>query len=128
MKKITPTSYARAFIEVLDKNPKQSEKVLAELLQLIKKQGDWSRRQKIAEACERAWRVKNDRPLILLESARALGEKERASLKQQFSETHDFKEVVRPELLAGVRISEGGVREIDGSLARIMREMFASTT
>lgn len=99
---------------------------MAGLLGLIRKQGDSPRLAKIVEACERTWRTKNNRPLVTIESARTLGQKERATLEAQFPKGHDFKEMITPELIAGVRMSVDGTREIDGSLAKILRQIFAN--
>lgn len=118
-------SYARAFLEILDQDPKCGEKALQGLLRLIRKSGDWPRRHKIVEACEQAWRMKNDRPLVVIESARPLGEAGLAHLKKNFPGSYDFKEVIRPELIAGARVSINKEIEIDGSLSRVLKQIFA---
>ena len=116
---ITPKQYAQAFIEA------KSAVSVERLVQLIRKNGDWSRRTKIVHAIEDAWRTKLGKSLVVIASARPLTEKQRALFVEKFPEQKfDVMYRVDPELIAGVRIEIDHEHQIDSSLQMITKKMF----
>lgn len=117
---ITPRDYAQAFMEVGSK-----EDAIANLLRVMRKNGDWSRRAKIVAAIEAGARARAGKALMGVLSARPLTAKQRAMIEEKFPENKfDTEYRVSREVIAGVRIEIDGESQIDATLASALRKMF----
>ncbi len=117
---ITPNDYAQAFIAVAD-----GKHAVENLLQVIRKNGDWSRRAKIIAAIEAAARAKSGKSLATITSARTLTSAQLHAIEERFpKEQFDYEHSINPELIAGVRVEIDGESKIDASLAFALRNMF----
>jgi F0F1-type ATP synthase delta subunit len=119
--------YGQALAAALEGKPKiKEEELVANLIRLIKKNGDWTKRKEIVQACEKVLRKKRDRQELVVESARPLREKEKKLLLADFpEESYDVREEIKPELLAGVRLVKDGERQFDASLQNKLKAIFA---
>jgi len=133
MKKIPAQAYAQAFLEESERAGHNTAKLLQRFTALIRKNGDWSRSPQILKAVETAWRRKHKRPLVVVESARPLSHKQLEEIKKGLHDSgrmsaFDIEEKLRPELVAGVRITIDEERQLDASLQQLMKEVFAHTS
>ena len=125
MKSISPQTYARAFVEALDHSPAHHTQIIKNFIEEVRRNGHWPRRHQIAAECERAWRQRHNQPLLVVESARALNAAQKAHLEKSLGKKHDIEERVRPELIAGVRLTLDDEMQLDHSLAHLLNEVFA---
>jgi len=136
MRTIPVSAYAHAFIKaVADAPTHETAPAIRRFIELIRKRGDWPRREQIMKACETTWRAEHHRPLLTIESARPLTAEHRAALtRHAFADrsgdvkhtepyAKDIEERVNTELVAGVRLTLGD-RELDGSLAHLLHRLF----
>ncbi|MBI5220641.1 MAG: hypothetical protein HY978_02280 [Candidatus Liptonbacteria bacterium] len=125
-KSLSSSTYGRTFTEFLRRYPKaESNRFLAAFVNLIHQNGDWPRRKRILRSCELRWRKTAGRPLLTIESARRLSPAQRQVVDKQFAHAPaDLEEVLRPELLAGVRLTQNDERQLDWTLAKLLRETF----
>jgi F0F1-type ATP synthase delta subunit len=124
--KISPKLYGEAFAQMFHGGTGKDEQLLANFMQAIRRNGDWSRRKAIIAACEQAVRKREGRTHVLIESARGLKEHQKEIIKKSFTKQVDYEEKVNPDLLAGVRFTLNGEMQYDGSLAHMMSELFPS--
>ncbi len=127
IKKISPDSYAKAFVAILEKS-RNPNAVVKNFIETIKKNNDWARRRQIREACERKWRAARGKSLITIESARELSAEQRTQLSKGWEEKgHSVEYKIYPSLIAGVKIVIDGEKQFDGSLKRKVNKMFTET-
>ncbi len=117
---ITPRAYAEAFAV-----GRVSDVAIEKMVRVIRKNGDWSRREKIVAAIEAAARAHAGKSLVIVESARPLTAAQRAMIETRFP-TQQFDQEYRtnPEVVAGVRIEINRESQIDATLASAIRKMF----
>jgi F0F1-type ATP synthase delta subunit len=122
-----PTFYGKAFVEVVwDKGEKGIDAVVSNFISLIKKNGDWSKKDEIVRACETALRKKTGRSSLVIESARPLNEKQKEAILDKFrGGLYDFEEKINPDLLAGVRLVRDEERQFDASLQKKLKRIFS---
>lgn len=122
----SPTAYARAFIEATrGKGGETFPKSIHSFLELIQKHGDWPRRNEIIRKTELLWRKENKKPLITIESARHLTNKQRTHIHSKFGGIpEDYEEKIVAELIAGIRITVNDERAVDASLAHMLKKIF----
>ena len=120
-----PSQYAEAFTAVVPKAPASRRAELTQrFLRSVRKNGDLSRIRQIVAAIERRLVTERGGAWIRLEFARPQPEHAVAGLRGSFG-AHDHIEVaVRPELIAGVRITRDNETELDYSLARKLKKLF----
>jgi F0F1-type ATP synthase delta subunit len=129
MSKVPPHAYAKAFLErAKGKSNEEAVRLVENLIALLKKNGDWSKRQQVVEACEKLWRRENGRTLITIESARPLESSHRQTIQKAYgAKQTDYEERIVSELVAGVRLTRNGEEQLDCSLAHILRALFPKT-
>ena len=117
--------YARAFIEVWESAAQENiDGLIKRFAGMIKKNGDIGRFQKIIEAVKRLAVAKKGAKFVVIECARASGAQQAAALKKTFSKNDCVEEEVDPGLIAGVRVTINGERELDFSLRRRLNALF----
>lgn len=123
-----PAQYAEAFSAVIAKSsPSKREEAIAGLLRSVQKNGDRSRKDQILAAIERRMVAERGGAWVRLEFARTMPERVVAELKKGFNPKDHVETAVRPELVAGVRITQNGETELDYSLARKLKKLFPRT-
>ena len=126
MRHISPSLYAKSFVEAAEgKRGGELEAAVERFLAIVHRNGDGKKLKNIFEECEKAARQRQGRSLLTIEAARKLPEHSLASLKKTFATAKtDVEESVNPELVAGVRLTMDGERQLDGSLLHVLNEIF----
>lgn len=121
--KYAPELYAEAFIQALDESAEHASRdaLVARLLAVIEKNGDNARKGKILNAVRRAFIKKRGGREITIETARA---QQHIDLGHYFTKEDEIETRVNTDLIAGVRITIDGERELDTSLHRKLSRMF----
>lgn len=115
-----PKDYAQALIAASG-----NEHAMQNLFKIIRKNGDWSRREKIVAAIEVATRKKSGRSLATIVSARPLTSAQSRMLEGRFpKEQFDYEHKINLEFIAGVRVEVDGESQIDSTLASSLRKVF----
>ncbi len=117
--------YAEAFWEAMQIIPEaELSKLVQQFISVVYKNGDASHLAKIADAVE-ALSVKHEGGRsVELEYARPMPEKMAAELRKQFSPKDHIKVRINDTLVAGVRITIDGEKEIDNSLHKKLKRLF----
>lgn len=133
--KYLPRTYARAFAEAAASVPKGREsEIINNFLFLIKKSGDLAHIGKIVELAEEAVLKNSGHDKWIVESARLLKasfasggslKDVRGLFKNLIKHGDILEEKINSELIAGVRITQNGERQFDGSLRAKIEQLFA---
>ena len=121
-----PNQYADAYTAVVARTPaaKRTE-LIKRFLRSVRKNGDFSRVSQIVTAIERRLVTERGGEWVRLEFARPQPERALAGLRKQFGRDDHVAVAVRPELIAGVRITRNEETELDHSLARKLKKLFS---
>lgn len=123
--KYSPETYAKAFGELLETIPASGHKKLVDnFIAAIRKNGDYGRMGKITEAVEKTVVKKNGGRWIRVEFARAVDGSLRSDVEKKFSAKDRIEEMINPEIIAGVRITIDGEKELDNSMRRKLNKLF----
>ena len=110
--KYSPAIYAKVFLE--------TKPDIGRFLQVVEKKGDFGRIDKIVEAIEDLTTKEQGGRVVHLEFAR-----ETDLAKKLKFEPNDLVRVsINPSLVAGVRITVDGVKELDNSFRRKISNLF----
>ena len=120
---ILPTMYAEAFIEATETNPDTLHAVTRNFVQLLDRHGVLKDAERIIRAIEMGLTKKHGGKWIEVEYAREVGAHLRRTVLTAFRPEDHVEERMNPNLVAGVRITVDGAREIDQSLTRRMQEL-----
>jgi len=120
--KYAPELYAEAFTRALNESAAHVSRdaLVARLLAVIEKNGDNARKGKILNAVRRAFIKKRGGREISIETARD----QHIDLGRYFKKEDEIETRVNPDLIAGLRITVDGERELDTSLHRKLSRMF----
>ena len=122
--KYPSTIYAKALAElILDKkNALDFKKITKGLFSLMQKNGDVSKAKEIFALAESMLLKKSGHKKITLEIARNANIK---NMMKVFSKAGDsIEEKINPKIIAGVKISIDGVKQLDLSLQKKLGEIF----
>lgn len=119
-------SYAKALAEVAlkDLSPTASKHAMENFLAVVKKNGDGAILAKIIAHAEALYMKKGDRRSVVVESARPLSKSAHADVMKHLEKKDVVEEKVNPALIAGVRITVNGERELDMSFATKVNQLF----
>ena len=118
--KYAPKIYAQAFLEALPAG-EAGKPFIKRFLQVIEKNGDSARLDKIVEAIEELETKKQGGRMIHIELAR----NPELAKQFKFQSKDNVKVSVNPSLVAGVRITIDGEQQFDGSLIRKLNKIFS---
>jgi F0F1-type ATP synthase delta subunit len=118
--------YAEALTEsVAGKSATEASNFIGRFIRIVAKNGDLGHASSILETFSRKMTKKNGNKYVTLEYARPAREDKKNALASQFGKDDVMVEKINPELIAGVRITIDGEREIDlslsGKLKKLMR-------
>ena len=117
--------YARAFADVYEAAPENVRNMFTKrLFDVIDKNGDRSRAERIIREIERFITKKQGGREVQLEFARPVPLALINELKKRFRTVDRIDVSVNTSLVAGVRIVIDGERELDNSMARKLKDMF----
>lgn len=121
----SPETYAEALIGAVDKIPGSAQNTtLKRFLEVVKKNGDWSGLKKILAATRTMLVKKAGGRVINLEFARGVSEETISKFSKAFSQKDHIEIAVNPRLVAGMRITIDGEKELDNSLQRKLTKLF----
>lgn len=117
--------YARALVAVMrDGRLDNASHAAKRFMSLIQRNGDAAHASQIVRNVERRLLREEGGRHVVVETARPVAEGISADVKDAFTDKDVIEKVVRPDLVAGVRIVIDGEREFDGSLKRALTRMF----
>jgi F0F1-type ATP synthase delta subunit len=123
--KYSDTVYARALGEVLEKvSLGKIDTICKNFVQVIRKNGDFSRIDSIVLKVEEMLVKKNGGRMVSLEFARPAPKALVVKLRDIFSKNDKVEEIFNPSLVAGVRITIDGEKEFDNSLSKKLKKLF----
>lgn len=117
--------YARALVLTLAERPAEEKRILERFVGVVRKNGDWSRIEKIVAAAEELMVRQAGGRMVKLEFARTVPEETISQFRSAFGERDRVRVSLNPRLVAGVRISIDGEKELDNSLERKLSKLFA---
>lgn len=122
-----PRLYAQALAAVLQKRlpPEKKKGLVKNFLELLRKNGELRSLKKIVLEAERLVLSQEGKRKILLESARPLSRKQKELVRKILRRGDVLEEKISPELVAGVKITVNEELQLDGTLARKLKKMFA---
>ena len=124
--KYAPNIYAQALVRVIKETPKSKhEEVVKNFCDVVRKHGDLGHADKIIEAIAQLETHEKGGKVVNVEFAR---EMPAAAIKKVIKEfkAHDLVSVkITPALVAGVRITVDGEKEMDGSLQHKLNKLFS---
>lgn len=124
--KYTPSLYAEAFLSVWDTaSPHERKTLCARFANILKKHNNTKCAATIMETIEKKLAVKNGGRAIRLEFARAPSEGALHAAAGFLSKKDFVKIAIDPALKAGIRITLNEEQELDYSLERKLKQMFA---
>ena len=122
--KIKPKIYARVLVDVMmsKKNTGNEKKIVDNFLKLLKKNVDVKNAMEIIRLAEVFILQKTGNKKITLETARDIGRK---NIFKEIVRRHDIvEEKIDPELIAGIRITVNGEKQLDFSLKNKLDKIF----
>lgn len=120
-----PHIYARALREVLDgASEVKQAKLLADFVALVRRNGDGSYFDRIVLELEALLVKEAGGNSVTLEFARQPKAETLAGVLREFGARDRVTVKVLPSLVAGIRMTMNGEKELDNSLARRLRLMF----
>ena len=108
--------YAKAFLEI--------KPDLKKFLMMVDKNGDFARIDKIVEAIESQSTKERGGHVVELEMARDVDQKLVDKLRKKFTVKDHIRTKISPNLIAGVRITIDGERELNQSLQRKLTNLW----
>ncbi len=125
--KYSLNNYAEALASAVSERGSgaRRDEIVRNFAALLERNGDDVHADAIIRAAERILRRDEGGREVLLESARPISDRNLRSLSAAFAGPKDSVETrVSPELVAGIRVTVDGERELDGSLKGKMDKMF----
>src|SRR3989344_841986 len=122
--KSKPKIYARVLVDVMmsKKNTGNEKKIVDNFLKLLKKNVDVKNAMEIIRLAEVFILQKTGNKKITLETAREIGRK---NIFKEIVRRHDIvEEKIDPELIAGIRITVNGEKQLDFSLKNKLDKIF----
>jgi F0F1-type ATP synthase delta subunit len=119
-------TYAAALAVIAEETTPATEK--AKTAQIISYFAKKKLTDKLPVILKEAGRIREKRGTmrsIVIESARPLSTEARKKITTPFGPKDRITESIRPELIAGVRITINGTQEYDGSLAYKVQKLFS---
>lgn len=122
----TPRIYAHALAEAAAqaKGREAIHAVVKNFLALLDRTGDRATLRAVLPEAERLLLRKTGGEKMIIESARPLSEHARTHVRASMPHAVAAEERITPELLAGVRITVNDERQLDGSLAHALHQLF----
>lgn len=122
-----PEHYARAFAELVGETPPERHRALIRrLVATVARRGDLDRIGLVLRLVEQELVRRRGGRWVTFEFARPAPERRLATLARALARRDRIEAKVTPELIAGVRVTIDGERELDLSLRRALRALFGT--
>lgn len=120
-------SYAQALAQTAlkDLSSTASKKATERFLEIVEKNGDRRQLAKIVTHAELLYMKKSGKHRVVVESAHPLSKSAQSDILKHLERKDVVEEKINPSLLAGVRITINGERELDMSFRRKLNKLFA---
>lgn len=123
----SPLIYAKALREVLSQtDTDRHSEIVKKFVSVMSKNGDLAQGGKVLARLEEIFVMESGGKPVKIEIARELPADELEKLKKQFGNNDRIEVLINPALIAGVRITMNGERELDHSMASRLRKIFTS--
>ena len=119
-----PTVFARAFRRALMERPNDEIFLVRNLVSAIRKHGLVQHTERIVKKVSREIVRHHKGRWVCVETARPLPMELQEAIRRSFEKKDYIEELMRPELVAGMRIVVDGEREFDESLKRKLDKLF----
>lgn len=120
--KYKPEEYAKAFADAIEGAAAGMEdRMIGRFIALIRKNGDWRFKEKILNTTENELRSRLGGRNIIAEFARDIN---LPGFLKNIKDPDRLQTRINPDLIAGIRVSVDGKREIDFSFKKKMQKMF----
>lgn len=124
--KYSDQAYAEAFVKALvSSTPDRYGAIRRRFVHLLAKNGDISRSDQILKLIQNIFVRKNGGRIIMVEFARPQYPATVKKILAQFSKKDHIEMAINPDLVAGVRITIDGSKQIDTSLSRKIQKLFS---
>jgi F0F1-type ATP synthase delta subunit len=121
--KYKPSLYAKAFTAALEEHPGKEKDLFVNLRTLLIRTGDISHANRVVEAIEGELVRRHGGHIVVVETARPLGDTLQKRIRDSFLREDQIKEFVRPELGAGMRIIKDNEKEFNASLQYKLKQL-----
>lgn len=122
----SPPQYARALLAAWQKTPTEARsKLVRRFLFLVSAKGDRKRLPRILREIERRYFASAGLRNVRIETASPLSRETRSNVRAAIGAKNVIREVVHPELLAGIRIMIDDNLLIDASAATQIHRLFS---
>lgn len=124
----THDTYAKALANLLSsaRSREEQKKLLAIFAKVAIRNGDAGTMVKTLSRTEELLAKRGKGDLVMIESARPLAPKLRRELGDKIPKGSHVEERVNPALIAGVRVTINGERELDASLKARLDRLFSA--
>lgn len=126
--KIPPKFYAKVFVEILrEKGSGKKEDLVRRFADIILKNGDAAKIEKIIGYMERYSRELDGRHLLEIQSAHPIADSLQSKIIKSFDkndEKYDVRSSIDPDLVAGVKFTIDQEKQLDVSLSKIIKNIF----
>ena len=117
-------NYAKAFWELQDDGRMSDNLLVENLKKVLRRNGDIIHHKKIVKEIEKIGVRRAGGNIIDVEYARPISEELQHQIKSSFGKECIVKTKINPALIAGVRITKDGERELDQTMKRKLRKLF----
>lgn len=124
--KYSPHIYAEAFWQMVDEKKLAQTELCRNFLETVERHGELSRLDQIAAEIEATGIRRSGGNQVLLEFARPVSEGVVEAFRKKLSDKDILKTSVDEKLVAGVRITINGKRELDNTILKRLNKVFAS--
>lgn len=124
--KYSAENYARAFTDLIEKHPDQTEKLLTGLIKLIYQSGDQRHTDKIINEIEKITLKKNNQKKVVIYTARELSDEIFKKIKNIFGLKNIFEKKIEPNLIAGIKVVINGEQMLDNTLKKKLNFLYYS--
>lgn len=123
--KYSAVIYAKALLESLEEGSIDSDAVIKRFAGVLHKNSDLKLAPAIIGLVERELVKQNGGRYVEVEFARPQGEGLMNEIRRNFSEKDKISVSTAPALIAGVRVTVDGERELDNSLSAKLKRIFS---
>ncbi|MBI4193268.1 MAG: F0F1 ATP synthase subunit delta [Candidatus Colwellbacteria bacterium] len=120
--------YAQALVTTIERAPERGDEVVQRFVSLLARTGDIAREREVVRAVESLVRSRTGARRVVVESAHPLSQSAAARIGEMIEPNDTVEYLVKPQLLAGVRISFDDGTLIDASLSAKLKKLFQTTS
>jgi len=122
--KYRPEIYAKALAKALAEQPASQTNILKRFVRLLSRSGDLGQSQQVLSSIEKTFTTASGGRMVEVDFAHepTVKTKQRVSNLLTAKDHVDYR--INPNLIAGLRVTIDGCRELDNSFSRKLRQIF----